>query len=257
MTANETQIWVGIIGSLVTIIVSVLGVLGFQRRRARSASVGADFKNVVDSLATDNPTLRMAAAILLRRFFDVRSEQGAARLSYAKEAVAVIAGLLREAETGQLQKVLADGLRYAPSLYQADLQGCNLTDAYLGQKNGEKKRQIRKKKRDSDVVNLTSADFFRADLTRASLKGVNAADAVFLEATLEETVLSGATLTDADFRRAKLTNADFRHAKLAGAKFDEAQIDGAQFSGASDIPADVANRLNKTDNSVKPTPRLR
>jgi uncharacterized protein YjbI with pentapeptide repeats len=129
---------------------------------------------------------------------------------------AVIAGLLREAETGQLQKVLADGLRYAPSLYQADLQGCNRTDAYLGQKNGDKKkRQIRKKKRDSDVVNLTSADFFRADLTRASLKGVNAADAVFLEATLEETVLSGATLTDADFRRAKLTNADFTNSTLA------------------------------------------
>jgi len=194
MTANETQIWVGIIGSLVTIIVSVLGVLGFQRRRARSAAVGADFKNVVDSLASDNATLRMAAAILLRRFFDVRSEQGAAHLSYAKEAVAVIAGLLREVGTGQLQKVLADGLRYAPSLYQADLQGCNLTDAYLGQKNGDKKKhRIRKKKRDKEVVNLTNADFFRADLTRASVKGVNAADAVFLEATLEETVLSGAT----------------------------------------------------------------
>lgn len=245
MTANETQIWIGIIGSLVTIIVSVLGVLGFQRRRDRSAAVGANFKNVVDSLASDNATLQMAAAILLRRFFDASSEQGAARLAYAKEAVAVIAGLLRQAETGQLQKVLADGLWYAPCLSQADLQGCNLTDAYLGQKNEDKKKHRIRKKRDRKIVNLTNADFFKADLTRASLKGVNAAGAVFLEATLEGTVLS----------KAILTNADFRRAKLAGAKFDGAQIDGAQFFGAFDIPSDVASRLNTADNSVKATPR--
>src|SRR5215469_2744524 len=136
-TTGEVQIWVGIIGSLVTVSISVLGVLNFQRRRDQAAAVGAAFKDVVDSLASDNETLRMAAAILLRRFFDIRSEQGAAHLSYAKEAVAVIAGLLRECETGPVQKVLADGLRYAPSLSQADLQGCNLSGAYLGQKQGD------------------------------------------------------------------------------------------------------------------------
>lgn len=223
MTASEIQIWVGLIGSLVTISISVLGVLNLQRRRDRAAAVGAAFKDVVSSLASDNATLRMAAAILLRRFFDSRSEQGAAGLSYANEAVAVIAGLLRESETGPVQKVLADGLRYAPSLSQADLQGCNLVGAYLGQKKG-----------DRSIANLTNADLFEANLTEASLKGVNAAGAVFFAATLERTVLSGADLTGADFRAAK----------LAGAKFDGARIDGAQFSGAFDIPAEVASRLN-------------
>jgi Pentapeptide repeats (8 copies) len=223
MTTSEIQIWVGIVGSLVTIGVSVLAVLNFQRRRDRSAAVGAGFRDVVDSLASDNATQRMAAAILLRRFFDIHSEQGAARLSYAKEAVAVIAGLLRESKTGPVQKVLADGLRYAPSLAQADLQGCNLTGAYLGQKKG-----------DRTIVNLTNADLFKANLTGASLKGVNAAGAAFVEATLERAVLSGADLT----------NADFRAAKLDGAKFDGARIAGAQFSGAFGIPADVASRLD-------------
>jgi len=235
MTTSEIQIWVGIIGSLVTIGVSVLGVLNFQQRRIKSAAVGADFKDVVDSLASDNATQRMAAAILLRRFFDIRSEQGAANLSYANEAVAVIAGLLRESKSGPIQKVLADGLRYAPSLSQADLQGCNLTGAYLGQKNG-----------DTTIVNLTYADLFKADLTGASLKGVNAAGAVFAWATLAGTVLSGANLA----------NADFRNANLDGAKFDGARIAGAQFSGASDIPANVASRLDAEDYSVEhgPTP---
>lgn len=230
MTTSDIQIWVGIVGSLVTIGVSVLGVLNFQRRRDRSAAVGAAFKDVVDSLASDNTTLRMAAAILLRRFFDIRSEQGAAHASYAKEAVAVIAGVLRESETGPVQKVLADGLRYAPSLSQADLQGCNLSGAYLGLKKGDEK-----------VVDLTNADLFEANLTGASLKGVKAVDAVFSGATLVKTVL-----TDAD-----LTNADFRAAKLTGAKFDGARIDHAKFSGASDIPADVASRLNTENQVVK------
>jgi uncharacterized protein YjbI with pentapeptide repeats len=232
MTTSEIQIWVGIVGSLATISASVLGVLNFQRRRDQSAAVGTAFKDVVDSLASDNATLRMAAAILLRRFFDTRSEQGAAHLSYASEALAVIAGLLRESSTGPLQKVLADGLRYAPSLSRADLQGCNLTNAYLGRKVGDK-----------SVVDLTNADLFEANLTEASLKGVNAAGAVFFGASLVNAVLSGADLTGADFRNANLTKADFRKAELRGARFDGALIESALFSGAVNIPAEVAAQL--------------
>lgn len=240
MTTGEIQIWVGIIGSLVTISASVLGVLNFQRRRDRAAVVGAAFKDVVDSLASDNATLRMAAAILLRRFFDTRSEQGAAGLSYASEALAVIAGLLRESNTGPLQKVLADGLRYAPSLSRADLQGCNLTNAYLGRKVGDK-----------TVVDLTNADLFGANLKEASLKGVNAAGAVFFGASLVNTVLSGADLTGADFRNADLTKADFRKAELRGAKFDGADMEGAQFSGARDVPAEVVGQLDSGSRATK------
>jgi len=225
-TTGEVQVWVGIAGSLVTILVSVLGVLRFQRWRDQAAAVGASFKDVVTSLSSDNETLRISAAILLRRFFNVKSEQGAAHLSYANEAVNVIAGLLRESETGSVQKTLADGLRFAPSLVLADLQGCNLTGAYLGQKKGDDK-----------VVDLTNADLFGANLTGASLKGVKAAGAAFVEATLERTVLSGADLTGADFRGAKLN----------GARFDGAQIDGAQFSGAHNIPADIAARLTRDE----------
>jgi hypothetical protein len=233
MTTSDIQIWVGIAGSLVTISVSVLGILNFQLRRDRSAAVGAAFKDAVDSLASHNPTLRMAAAILLRRFFDSRSEQGAAHMSYAEEAKAVIAGLLRESKTGPVQKALADGLRYAPSLSQADLQSCNLTEAYLGQKKGDKK-----------IVDLTNADLFKANLTDASLKGANAAGAVFREGTLVRTVLTGANLT----------GANFESAKLDGANFDGARLAGAQFSGAFDIPAYVADRLNAENRVVKNGP---
>jgi uncharacterized protein YjbI with pentapeptide repeats len=223
MTTNEIQIWVGIIGSLVTVSASVLGVLNFQRRRDRDAAAGAAFKDIVTSLASDNLTLQMASAILLRRFFDSDSEQGAGHLPYANEAAAVIAGLLREAKTGPVQKVLADGLRYAPTLAEADLQGCNLTGAYLGQRRG-----------DTTIPNLANADLFGADLTEASLRGANAAGAVFRGAILVRTVLSGANLTGADFRAAKID----------GARFDGAQMSGAQFSRPPAIPADIASQVN-------------
>ncbi|MFF0222224.1 pentapeptide repeat-containing protein [Streptomyces sp. NPDC004629] len=223
MSASDVQVWTGILGTFVTVGVSVLGVLNFQRKRDRSAAVGAAFKDVVESLASDNTTQQMAAAILMRRFFDNNSEQGAGRTPYANEAVAVIAGLLRKSETGQIQKVLADGLRYAPSLSGADLQGCNLARSYLGSREGDKK-----------VVDLSAADLFEADLTGASLRGVTAARAVFYRATLVDAVLVDAVLV----------GADFREARLAGANFTGARLDGAQFSEAVDIPADIASRLD-------------
>ncbi|MER5912937.1 pentapeptide repeat-containing protein [Streptomyces sp. NPDC001982] len=229
MAASDVQVWTGIVGTFVTVGVSVLGVLNFQRKRDRSAAVGAAFRDVVESLASDNTTQQMAAAILMRRFFDHNSEQGAGRTPYANEAIAVIAGLLRESPTGQIQKVLADGLRYAPSLSRADLQGCNLARAYLGNREGDRK-----------VVDLTHADLFEADLTGASLRGVTASGAVFYRATLVNAVL-----VDAD-----LTRADFREARLTGARFRGARLDGAQFSGATDIPADVARRLDPAGNAV-------
>ncbi|MFF1450129.1 pentapeptide repeat-containing protein [Streptomyces sp. NPDC058274] len=233
MAASDVQVWTGIVGTFATVGVSVLGVLNFQRKRDRSASVGTAFRDVVESLASDNKTQQMAAAILMRRFFDNNSEQGAGRTPYANEAVAVIAGLLRESDTGQIQKVLADGLRYAPSLSQADLQGCNLARAYLGYRKGDKK-----------TVDLTNADLFEADLTGASLRGVTASGAVFYRATLVNAVLADAVLT----------GADFREARLAGADFGGARLSGARFSGASDIPAHIAGLLDSDGKVVSEAP---
>src|SRR5205085_6403415 len=129
---------------------------------------------------------------------------------YAKEAVAVIAALLRETEAGNFQKLLADGLGYARSLTYADLQGCNLQNAYLGA-------------RPDRAVDLTGADFFQSDLTSASLRGAHAPNAVFYGATLHDTVFEGCDLTDADFREADLLGARFAGARLEGARFDGAK----------------------------------
>jgi hypothetical protein len=71
--------------------------------------VGQAFNSTVEGLSSDAEAKKLAAAILLRRFFDKGTEQGAARTPYEHEAVAVIAALLRNTPTGELQKLLADG----------------------------------------------------------------------------------------------------------------------------------------------------
>jgi len=230
MTA-EVQGWIALVAGLGTAILGILKYFNYRSRRDRAATVGTSFVATVDALASDDRVKQLAAAILLRRFFDHRTEQGAAGAPYQHESIAVIAALLRATETGQLQKLLADGLAYAPSLRSADLQGCNLQHAYLsGDRLGRE-------------VDLSDADLYQADLTRASLKGSKAHGTVFYHATLTNTVFQRAELIGADFRDADLTGADFRNADLDGAKFDRAILTGAKFRDAKNLPTSIESLL--------------
>jgi hypothetical protein len=223
MSTSVIQAWVAIVGGLLTAALGLLRYFNYKSKRDRMAAVGAAFSTTVESLMSDNELERMAAAVLLRRFFDRGTEQGGGGTPYRREAVEVIAAVLRQVPSGLFQKVLADGLRYASKLVSADLQRCNLRDSYLGRKPGDKRS-----------LNISNADFFGADCTGASFREVIAVGSVFVEATLE-----GAVFIDA-----KLQSADFRRARLSGAKFSGARIEGARFEGAQDLPKEVADLLN-------------
>lgn len=220
LTMVQLQTWIAIVGALLTAILGLLQYFKFRSRRDSLNAIGQAFSEVVDALAAPEEAKRVSGAILLRRFFDPRTEQGERRAPYANEAVAVIAALLRETKSGNFQKLLADGLAYAPSLAHADLQRCNLQNAYLGS-------------RDDRSVDLSNADFFEADLSYASLRGTKARDAVFY----------GATLHGAVFEESDLTAADFRRADLEGARFGNAHLVGARFDDAENVPPAIAARL--------------
>lgn len=230
LTAAQWQGWVAIVGGLATAVLGLLKYFDFRSRRERAAAAGQAFIATVDALASKDEARRLAGAILLRRFFDPATEQGERTTPYANEAVRVIAALLRGTSPGTLQKLLADGLAFAPSLQGADLQGCVLVRAYLGKRPD----------RDPD---LSRADFFEADLTEASLKEATAREAVFYRATLRGTVLRGTVLS----------GADFREADLEGARFDGATLDGARFEGALNLPDEVRAQLGP-DNRVPGRP---
>lgn len=222
MTPESIQAWVAVVGGLCAGLVGLFKYFNYRSRRDRLAEVGASFVLTMESLASDNPTSRMAGAVLLRRFFDRHTEQGAVGRPYVKEAIEVIAGMLREEQPPHVQKVLADGLRYARQLPGADLQNCNLRNAYLGTRTGDKQ-----------PVDLTRADLYASMCERASFKGVIAVEAVFMEAELNKAVFTDANCTDADFR----------WANLEGAKFEGAHVEGARFEGATGVPEPIVELL--------------
>lgn len=224
MSPETVQGWVAVVGGLVAAVLGLFKYFNYRTKRDRLAEVGASFALTVDALASDNGTSRMAGAVLLRRFFDGQTEQGAVGRPYIKEAIEVMAGMLRDEQSPRVQKVLADGLRYARDLKDADLQNCDLRNGYIGKKTG-----------DEWAVNLSRADLYGARCDQASFREVVAYKTVFLEAELRKAVFA-----DADCRKA-----DFRWAKLAGAKFEGAQIGGAKFDGAEGIPEDVAVLLDE------------
>ena len=212
-------------------IIAVLKFIGVRTRNEKMREVGEDFRTVVASLASDNEIQRLSAAILLRRFFDPLTEFGIADMPYAKEAVGVIASLLRGMPNGKLQKLLSDGLAYAPNLRNADLQHTNLSQAYLGN-------------RVFKGIDISGADFFEADLSGASLKGITAEGTVFYQAVCCKTRFAGAHLRDTDFRAADLQGARFDGADLTGAQFADSQLEGARFPDVTGLAPDIANRLD-------------
>lgn len=197
-------------------VLSILRYLNYRTRRDRIAAVGAALDAVVASLAADNDVQRAAAAIRLRRFFDPRSELGVAGTAYARDALNVIAAVLRDLPAGNLQKLLADGLAYAPSLAGADLQRTNLQNVYLAN------------------VDMVEADLFQSDLTGGSIKGADARQVSFYRAQLVRTVLA-----DADLRDAWFFESDLRDARFVGAN-----LTGARFTRCENLPPAVAEQLD-------------
>lgn len=228
-------------------LVGVLTVLGYQNRRARLTSIGSTFSEVVELIASNDPERQLAGAILLRRFFDPSSELGIRagrhrRAPYAEEARNVMAAVLRGVPRGDLQKLLADGLAHAETLEKTDLQRTNLQNAYLALE--------RQRGSFPTLCSLQGADFYRADLSGASLKGLNARGAAFYQARLHGTVLRGADLREASFFEADLSGANFKGAQLAGASFEKAR----------NVPEELAPNIDcKTSKylSIDPAPAPR
>ena len=209
--------------ALGTVLAAILGILkyfNYRTKRDQQAIVGQAFAEVVRGLGAVEPSQRIASAVLLRRFFDPKSEYAVRGLPYAADAVRVMAGVLRQEPTGTVQKALADGLAFAPSLAGGDLQRTNLREAYLSL--GDR------------ALDVSGCDFYGADLSYASFRNANARQAVFFNGRLVGAVLKGADLSEANF-----VGADLLHAR-----FDNATLDRASFADAINLPAGIEEHLD-------------
>ena len=220
LSGGMLQNILAILGVAATLIIATLAIHKNFVVKENRKEIGIIFRKTVDGLSSSSAEVRMTSAILLRRFFDKKSELGTGGTPFAADSVQVIAALLKTQQTCNFQKVLADSLRYAPieCLEKIDLQKANLSKAFLGGSDW--------------VMSMEGADFFQANLSGASLKGAKLNDAQFYEAFLTRTVLKETELRKANFDSAIIQGINFTDADLRGASFNNASIRDVDFSNA-------------------------
>lgn len=244
--ADQADGWLLLFAVISAVVYAVLKVINFQTTTQKLNNAKLAFESVVKGLASSNESERVAAAVMIRRFFDPYSEFGLslggamvhkvamwlpsltrryknAATPYQLEATNLIASVLKGEPIGAVQKTLADSLAYAPDLSHADLQSANLYGAYLGKKD------------DRNPI-VAGADFYMANLTRASLKGIDATGAYFKKALMHETVLRGTRLLNANFEEADLLDAEVN---------ETTQLEGANFKGAVNVPQEILKHLDR------------
>ena len=186
------------------------------------------FDKIISDLSSENTSLQLTAAILLRRFFMINEMKKCGDF-LKDETIHVISSLLRTLPSSVFQKTVGDGLAYAKDLAGVDLQRTNLQDVCLEGK--------------SSRLMLNNSDLFMADLSYALVKNVDAEGAYFYHSILLKTRFKNCNLKRADFRNADLTKTSFENVDLFAAKFD----------GAINIPEEIAAGLDDyidTDGNV-------
>ena len=224
-------------------------------------------------MSSTNETTQLAAAVVLRRFYDTETDVE----KFREETTRVIASLLKILKKGVYQKTLGDGFAFAGHLNYADLQRTNLQDLYLGVKNKNDDEQEKKEAeakrvlKESQKMNqgqqsqdnnglLTSSDpsqssddeskmcpidvpwtlkmdytdMFEADLSDALLENIQGFGTVFYCAKMRSTRIKNCVFINADFREVDFENAKFENVILTGSKF----------KGARHLPEEIKQHLN-------------
>jgi hypothetical protein len=92
------------VAGLATAIVGITKYFNYRTRQDELRLVKQAFDTVVTSLRSDSLIERMSGAILLRRFYDSKTEMGTGGAPYWKVAVDVTAAILRGLTTDDFQK---------------------------------------------------------------------------------------------------------------------------------------------------------
>lgn len=180
------------------------------------------FLSTLKGLSSDKSSERISSAILLRRFLNPATSVDPKRLPYKKEALNIIASLLRIEKYSEFQKTLADSLSYVDTMEKQDMQGTNIQDAYIEPKQ-------------SSQIDMTEVDFFMADFSYASLNHLKLHKTKFCQANFFQT----------RFKWCDLTEANFKGADLYKASFGNCELEGALFLNAKNIPEEIFAHLDK------------
>lgn len=224
----------GLIVFLVALLKFLFEYFGWETDGQKKKSYMESFNNVVEMLASGNLAQQLSAAVLLRRFFDIKWHNDT--YFFKKETINLISGILRTLSVGVYQKTLADSLAYSKDLSYVDLQKCNLQNAFLGVKRiDDAKLNVL----ENDLI-LYKTDFFMSDLSYALIDHVNGDYAIFYHA-----ILCSASIKNSSFRNANFSNADLRNVS-----FENVNLYGANFSNAKNLPEFLLKNLDEKGNCI-------
>ena len=195
--------------------------LDFEHR----LNVDATYKAIVQELCVEAaPLLRVASAMKLGKLLQappVEWHLSADRRQELSELTKQLlaASLAIEKEPKVLKALTIALALHAEGSEQADLRGLDLSGA---------------KARDAywARIDFGYSDFYKADLTDASLRKAILEGAQFRETTLANAVLTEARCEGATFKLADLRGANLDGAKLKRTTFENVRVFGASLAGA-------------------------
>jgi len=198
--------------------------LAFERR----GQVDAAYQAMVLELSSPSAILRANAAMKLGKILQappvewhLEDERRDELWSLTKQLLA--ASLAIETEPKVLKALTIAVALHAAEDEHGDLRGLDFSlaraaDAYWAR------------------IDFRYADFYKADLTGASLRKAKLGGAQFRETTLCGAVLADAACEKANFKLTDLRNADLSGADLTEASFESAKVHGVVLAGATLAP---------------------
>lgn len=207
------------IAVLFTVIVAIVyAIVEVLTKKQTKSEYIKSFEKTIANLSSTNIETQLSAAILLRRYLNVKMWF---KPFLHDEAVNVISSLLRTLPTGIYQKTLGDGLAYAKGkgLSENDMQKTNLQNLYLGNKRYR--------------LQCFRTDFYMSDLSYALLENIDGKQIIFYNA-----ILMCANIKNCDF-----SNANFVGADLTNTYFKNVILNGANFTNAINLSPEIGEKL--------------
>lgn len=196
--------------------------INFENRK----NVDEVYQSIVKELADESPVLRAAAAVklgaILKSFPAEWNVSGIRKEQLLQLTKQVLAAALSIEQDQKVLKTLTisivlhkpesgDGLALVQGL---DLSGAKATDAYWAR------------------CNFEYADFYAADLSRASFRKSNLSGAQYRETNLRNAVFAESVCANTNFKMADLRGASFDRSNLSSVSFDNAKVHSVSMSGA-------------------------